>query len=297
VEYSTFGSYPVTLTVSFDNCFESASSSVFIFREPTIDFRVEPGPRCAPALVQFTDESQADSPLLYSWNFGDGGSSTLQNPSHVFTQPGSYSVSLGVIATEGCIDTLYMMQQDAVTIHPSPVSNFSVSPEVTDICHPEVVFTDLSEGAEEIFYWFNDGGTFMDDAEPMIIYPFQNSGYHYPYQVATNEFGCRDTSHQEVYIEPFLIFIPNTFTPDGNEFNNDFNASYALEVLEWEFKIYDRWGEKVFETTDPRIAWDGVYMDEFGLVPSGTYTYVLRYVSCEFPDAWQMMTGHVNVLR
>ncbi|MFN5911115.1 MAG: PKD domain-containing protein [Bacteroidota bacterium] len=297
IEYSTFGTFPVTLTVSFDNCTESASSTVFIFREPTIDFRVEPGPRCAPALVQFTDESVADSPLLYAWNFGDGGTSTAQNPSHTYSEPGSYSVSLGVIATEGCVDTLYLLQQDAVTIHPSPVSAFTVSPEVTDICHPEVVFSDLSQGAEEIFYWFNDGGTFMDDAEPVIVYPYQNSGYHYPYQVAINEFGCRDTSRSEVYIEPFLIYIPNTFTPDGNEFNNDFNAFYALEVLEWEFKIYDRWGELVFETTDPTMAWDGVYMNEFGIVPSGTYAYVLRYVSCEFPDAWQLLTGHVNVLR
>jgi gliding motility-associated-like protein len=100
-----------------------------------------------------------------------------------------------------------------------------------------------------------------------------------------------------LYIEPFVIFIPNTFTPDADEFNGDFNAKFALEVLEWEFKIYDRWGELVFVTTDPQDAWDGVYLSQFGLVQNGTYAYVLRYVSCEFPDAWQMITGHVNVVR
>jgi gliding motility-associated-like protein len=129
------------------------------------------------------------------------------------------------------------------------------------------------------------------------VYAYQNSGSHYPYQVAINEFGCRDTSYQTLFIEPFVIYIPNTFTPDGNEFNNDFNAKYALEVYEWEFRIYDRWGEMIFETTDPEMAWDGVYMNEFGLVQEGTYAYVLRYVSCEFPDVWQQQTGHVNVLR
>ena len=116
-------------------------------------------------------------------------------------------------------------------------------------------------------------------------------------QIATNQFGCKDTSYRELFIEPFIIYIPNTFTPDGNEFNNDFRTKFALEVLEWDFSIYNRWGELVWSTTDPVTAWDGVYMDQFGLVQEGTYSYVLRYVSCELPDSWQMITGHVNVLR
>lgn len=297
VEYATFGTFPVTLTASFLGCSESASSTVFIFREPEIEFSVEPGPHCAPALVQFTDLSQADSPLIYAWNFGDGGSSNQENPAHLYTNPGSYSVSLGIIATIGCVDTLYLMKQDAVTIHPSPVSAFSVDPIQTDICHAEITFTDQSQGASEIFYWFDDSTFFMDNAAPIQTYTYTTSGWHRPIQIATNQFGCTDTSAQELYIEPFIIYIPNTFTPDGNEFNNDFNAKFALEVFEWDFKIYNRWGELVYETTDPQEAWDGVYLDQFGLVQEGSYTYVLKYVSCEFPDAWQIQTGHVNVLR
>lgn len=297
VTYGTFGTFPVTLTASFLGCSESASSTVFIFREPEIQFSVEPGPHCAPSVVQFTDQSQADSPLIYTWNFGDGGTSTQQSPAHLYTNPGSYSVSLGIIATEGCIDTLYLMKQDAVTIHPSPVSAFSVNPIETDICHAEITFTDQSQGATEIFYWFDDSTHFLYNAAPIQTYTYTSSGWHRPIQIATNQFGCKDTSAQELYIEPFIIYIPNTFTPDGNEFNNDFNAKFALEVIEWDFRIYDRWGELVYSTTDPEEAWDGVYLDQFGLVQEGSYSYVLKYVSCEFPDAWQIKTGHVNVLR
>jgi gliding motility-associated-like protein len=297
VVFSNFGSYSVSLTASFDNCAQTATSTVFIFREPVVNFSVQPGPHCAPTIVQFTDLSLSDSPLNYSWTFGDGASSTIQSPAHLYTNPGSYSVGLGITSTYGCVANLYMLQQDAVVIHPSPESSFMVNPEQTDICNAEITFTDQSSGATSLFYWFDDSTRFADNADIIHVHNYQTSGWHRPMQVAINQFGCRDTSYQELYIEPFIIFIPNTFTPDGNEFNNDFYAKFALEIIEWDFKVYNRWGQVVFETTDPQDAWDGVYLSEIGLVQEGTYAYVLRYVSCELPDSWQLLTGHVNVLR
>lgn len=296
VIYNTFGTFPITLTAWFDGCIETSTSNIFIFREPTINFIDELGPRCAPALVQFTDLSIADSPIYYSWSFGDGGTSTLENPSHVYTDPGNYSVGLQIYTTEGCIDTLYMMQQDLITIHPSPISQFTVDPIQTDICHAEITFTDQSIGASSVFYWFDDS-TFFGNQQSLVdlVYNYTTSGWHRPMQIATNEFGCKDTSYQELYIEPFIIFVPNTFTPDGNEFNHDFNAKFALEVLEWELKIYNRWGELLYVSNDPEFGWDGSY--EGKLMQEGTYAYVIRYVSCEKPDSWQMLTGHVNLLK
>jgi len=135
----------------------------------------------------------------------------------------------------------------------------------------------------------------MENALQQQVYTYTTSGTHYPMQVAINEWGCRDTSFQELYIEPFVIYIPNTFTPDGNEFNNDFNPAFALEVYEWELRIYNRWGQLLYETNDPEFGWDGSYNGK--LVQEGVYAYVLRYVSCEQPDGWQMITGHVNLLK
>lgn len=293
VVFDTFGIIPITLTASFNSCSETATSSIFIYREPTIDFRIEPGPRCAPALVEFTDLSTADSPIFYSWDFGDGGTSSLQNPNHEYQLPGMYSVALGIYTTEGCIDTLFLLQQDAVTIHPSPVSAFNVNPKQTDICNPTVTFTDASIGADSIFYWFDDEGPFGFQAN--MQYNYQNSGWHRPMQVAINEFGCRDSSFQELYIEPFIVFVPNTFTPDGNEFNNVFNGKFALEVEEWNMKIFNRWGELVFESNDPTIGWDGTQGST--RVQDGVYAYVITYVSCEKKDFRKVLSGHVNLLK
>lgn len=293
IVFDTSGLIPITLTAYFDNCSETANGSVFIYMEPTIDFRVEPGPRCTPAEVQFTDLSQADSPIFYNWQFGDGGTSDDANPSHIYLDSGTYSVALGIYTTEGCIDTLYLLKQDLVTIYPTPIAKFSIDPKETDICDPAITFTDESEGATSIFYWFDDGTHFAYQTD--IVYPYTTSGWHRPMQVASNDYGCRDTSYQELYIEPFVIYAPNTFTPDGDEFNNTFNAYFGLEVSEWELKIYNRWGELLFVSNDPQYGWDGSYNGQ--LVKEGTYAYILTYVSCEFADKRQVLTGHVNLLK
>src|SRR5574343_44521 len=293
VVFNTFGTIPITLTGSFNSCSESVTHSIFIFREPTINFRVEPGPRCAPALVDFTDLSVADSPIYYSWNFGDGGTSTLSDPSHLYTTPGSYSVGLNIHTTEGCIDTLNMFLQDTVVIHPSPVSDFEIDTKKTDICHADITFSDFSSGANSIFYWFDDSTYFSNEAN--VVHTYQTSGWQRPMQIATNQWGCKDTSYQELYIEPFVIYAPNTFTPDGNEFKNDFNALLALEVYESELRIYTRWGQMIYESLDPNYGWDGSYLGK--LAQEGTYAYTIRYVSCEKPDSWQIITGHVNMLK
>ncbi|MES2800215.1 MAG: PKD domain-containing protein [Bacteroidota bacterium] len=297
VNFTTHGTFPISVTASFNSCQVTATGSVFLFREPTVNFAVEPGPHCVPSYVSFTNLSQSDVPLQYLWNFGDGTTSTLANPTHLYSAVGSYSVSLQIIASYGCVDTLFMMKQDAVVIHPRPTSAFSVSPQSTDICHAEITFTDQSLGAVNLYYEYDDTSNFIENAPAIFIYEYATSGTHWPMQIAENEFGCTDTSFAKIDVEPFTIFIPNSFTPDGNEFNADFVPKFALEILDWELKIYNRWGQLVFVTTDPEESWDGSYKDGVGLVQEGTYAYVLKYISCEFPEDWQIETGHVNMIR
>ncbi len=293
VQFSVPGTIPITLKAYFDNCSKTVTKSIFIYREPTVDFRVEPGDRCVPATVQFTDLSVADSPMTYLWDFGDGATSTLQNPSHQYQNPGMYTVSLSIQTNKGCIAQLTEVKQDVITIHPTPVSAFMVDPKQTDICHAEITFTDQSQGASSIFYWFNDS-TFTGNQANMT-YNYTTSGWKRPMQVATNQWGCKDTSYQELYIEPFVIYFPNSFTPDGNEFNNIFNGQFALEVIEWRLRIYNRWGEMLFESFDPAFGWDGYYQSLS--MQDGTYAYVLHYTSCEKPNETQIITGHVNLLK
>lgn len=293
VVFDTSGIFTVSLTASFLTCSETVSSTVTVFREPQINFSIVPGLQCAPFSAQFIDSSISDTPILYFWEFGDGQTSNEQNPSHIYSNPGIYSVELSIVTLEGCVDTLSLYKPDFVNVRPSPTSKFSVDPLITDICNPEVNFTDLSSGAISYFYNFDDVGQSSNVQNPTFSYT--TSGQKRPMQVVTNQYGCTDTSYQNLFIEPFTVYIPNTFTPDGNEFNGIFDAVIYLPVYEWEFEIFNRWGERLFISEDPTLGWDGTYNGE--IVQDDTYTYKLTYKSCEDINKERIITGHVNLLR
>ncbi|HRP54331.1 MAG TPA: PKD domain-containing protein, partial [Fluviicola sp.] len=83
--------------------------------------------KCEPYPAQFINISSYDAPLLYTWDFGEGGSSTETNPLHIYEHAGTYSVQLTAISTIGCIDTLVVLKQDLMLIHPKPTAGFSMN--------------------------------------------------------------------------------------------------------------------------------------------------------------------------
>lgn len=293
VSFLTAGIQTVTFTASFGNCSDTETKQILITREPTVDFSLADGLKCAPFTAQFTNLASADSPMTYLWDFGDGTTSTQQNPTHIYTEAGFYDVSLTVQTSVGCISTITETKPNYVDVKPSPVSKFIVSPAITDICNPTISFTDQSTDGYLIQYEFDEIGAVSSDKNP--TYDYTASGTFNPIQIATNEFLCKDTSRMTVIIYPNAVFIPNTFTPDGNEFNGVFNAVVALENYGWELKVYNRWGELVFFSNDPKIGWDGTYNGQ--LVQSGLYVYRFRYINCENQDIWLEEKGHVNLMR
>ncbi len=120
-------------------------------------------------------------------------------------------------------------------------------------------------------------------------------GTHYPIQIVTNEFFCSDTARLQIIVEPMVVFVPNTFTPDGNIFNNVFEAKMAFPPIEWEMTIYNRWGEELWKTNDYEDYWDGTYQGK--MMQDGIYTYKIKYVPCGILDDEILITGHVNLLR
>lgn len=295
VEFSTTGNVEITLTGTFEECEETAVHDLYIYAPPTIDFAIAPGLQCAPFNAQFIDLSTSETQIYYSWDFGDGNTSIEQNPTNLYENVGNYPVTLTIMTDAGCIDTLTLTQADIVNVRPVPEAGFSVTPDFTDICHSVIQFLDESQGATEYFYWYDDSTAFYIGTESSPTHQYLYDGMHYPYQVAANEWGCKDTAFNQLYIEPWSVFIPNTFTPDGDEFNNIFVAEHYLEVSEWELIVYNRWGQVLFESYDSSVGWDGTFKGV--IVQDGTYGYTLRYKTCEPLNPDHFITGHVQVLR
>jgi gliding motility-associated-like protein len=98
-----------------------------------------------------------------------------------------------------------------------------------------------------------------------------------------------------VIVEPFSIYIPNTFIPDQNNRNELFIPVTDFDVVAWEFSIYNRWGELIFQTNDPKQAWDGQLNGVMS--QDGIYSYKLKFRSCDKPYIWQAVHGFVTLIR
>jgi gliding motility-associated-like protein len=153
-----------------------------------------------------------------------------------------------------------------------------------------ITFQNLTTGGVSYEWTFGDGNS------STMVHP--NNTYDVPgtYTVtliATNEIGCKDTVQKPITIqEEYWVYIPNTFTPDGNMANNTFDIS-TINIKELEVSIYNRWGQLVYNSKSLRESWDGTYKDF--LVPDGTYTYKVKYVTNS--GIQETLLGHVNVLR
>jgi len=293
VSFDTTGSIQVSLVGEYNICKETAYKQIYIYKSPEIDFRLEPGLQCVPFNAQFTDLSSAETSIFYLWDFGDGTTSNLSSPSHLYTNVGNYPITLTIWTSAGCIDTLSQFEQDIVNVRPIPNAKFTVNPSETDICHSEIQFTDQSTLGFEYLYIFDDGSISNED-NPSHIY--LEHGTLNPFLIVTSEYGCKDTTLETILIEPFTVYVPNAFTPDGDEANTVFNPVVYLDIVDWNLQIYNRWGEIVFETNDPNIGWDGTNITG-KISQDGMYFWKLHYTSCEPTNAQNIITGHISLLR
>lgn len=295
VVFNATGPILVTLTGTHEDCIETVTKEIYLYREPTINFTIQPGLQCAPFNAQFINLSNSETAAFYTWDFGDGTSSNDVNPSHLYNFVGNYPVTLTMQTVEGCIANLNLLQADIVNVRPTPQAGFSLTPDYTDICNSTIAFIDESIGANQWFYFYDDS-TATSSGEASPNYTYLTDGGHYPMQIVTNQYGCKDTSMNYLFIEPFTLYAPNTFTPDGNQFNNQFVPIAYLPVVSWKMQIFSRWGNLVYETTDLYEGWDGTEPDG-KMAQDGTYIWKVTYVSCEPLAQEKIETGHINLLR
>jgi gliding motility-associated-like protein len=141
------------------------------------------------------------------------------------------------------------------------------------------------------WFWDLDNGLTSDMHSPVTTYG--HWGWYDVTLIAYNEIGCTDTVTKPVYIKPeFYFYAPNSFTPDGDRFNNVYEVS-VIGATDFLFQIFDRWGQLVYETTDMYFQWDGTYKGE--ILADAVFVYKARVVDREkFPHTYE---GHIVVLR
>jgi gliding motility-associated-like protein len=262
-----------TVTAS-DGCASpgTATYTVTVMPAPVVNFNSNIYSGCAPLCINLTDASVSGGGLSsWSWDLGGLGTSSLQNPTTCFNNPGQYSISLTVTGNNGCQSTL--VNTNMITVNSLPVASIS-APEVITIMQPEVQFMSTSSDAVTWSWNFGDLASATNTSileHPIHIY--DNPGTYCATLTVTNAGGCISVDTFCVIVEPeFTFFIPNAFTPDGNG-NNDVFTGKGENIQEFEMSVYDRWGELVFFTNDINEGWNGAMRNSGELCQMDVYVY------------------------
>jgi gliding motility-associated-like protein len=288
IVFNAAGTYPVTLTVTENGCTESFTQNVDVYPKPIANYGLGSAISCNLQPVQFIDSSQTP-PLTYFWSFGDGVTSILQNPGHLYPSIGTFPTNLIVTTIHGCKDTFALAAP--ISIFPSPQAGFTVSPHDTSIFYPQVTTVDISTGGVNCNIYWGDGGS-SNNCD--TVHDYSHPGTYNIMQVVTNALGCTDTAYSQVVIEPeYLFWLPNAFTPNGNGLNDVFKPK-VLGVHKYTFLIFDRWGEKIFETHDMNEGWNGFYKSR--LCEQDVYVYKITFVDDVKQDDHQFI-GRVTLVR
>ncbi len=287
----TAGDYSISI-VDNNGCeIDTTVSLVELYDLPIVDFTADITMGCVPLVVGFTSLSGVG--FLCEWNFGDGYEDTgCGSIMHTFSTAGEFDVTLTMTDANGCSNALTKFNY--VETLPLPVANFEFSPTTITILNPAVQFHNYSENAESYSWKFDELGTsFLDN--PTFIFP-EIVENHAVTLTAINEVGCSDSIIKIiVVIDAFSVFIPNTFTPDGDQFNGEFKPYFnGIDLYDYQLTIFNRWGEIVFQSYNVNYGWNGLYGEQ--PAENGVYSYHI-ITKENNSDKKLEYIGHVTLLR
>jgi PKD repeat protein len=277
---------PTTYSVTVTNsCGFEVEDFVYVeFKQlPDVNILPSVSSGCLPLVVQFYDSSTTiwDQIISWTWDFGDGTTSTAQNPEHTYSLADTFLVSLTVQTSGGC------SQSSATSPYPvyvfnNPIAAFSVNSTVLYLPNDPVVCINQSSGATSYAWDFGDGTT---SVLPSPVHNYLNLGTYTLSLISYNQHYCTDTASVEIIATGDIVF-PNAFTPDQNgpsggsydkdDYSNHVFFPFATGVSDFHMLIFNRWGEIVFETNDINIGWDGYYRGK--LAEQDVYVYKARAV-------------------
>jgi gliding motility-associated-like protein len=252
---------------------------------------------CLPFSTSISNTSTGTPYLSTLWDFGNGITSTDMNTTSVtYNAPGCYDVSLSLTTALGCVwDTTF---NDYLCAYPVPFADFSINPQTMTVLNTTGTFSNYSSSADNYEWDFGDGSSTSNEFEPIHSFPSSSAGNYLITLVASTNFGCTDTATRTVMVqESQLIFVPNTFTPDGNEYNQTWLPIITADFDPYEYScfIYNRWGAIIWENHNHEIGWDGKDANGFDIT-QGTYTWKIILKS-PYSDNRKAYVGHLNLLR
>lgn len=259
------GNYFVTV-VDTNGC-SNTSNSIYVDvnQNPIADYSIDGV--CLNTPTTFLNNSilQTGNISTLIWYLGNGEVLHGDSVIYTYTHLGSYTTTLLVISDLGCSDTI----SKAFSILNNPTAEFTFSPKIISTLIPEITFTNTSINTSSVLWNFDDSTTSLLENP---IHEFENPGVYNVMLTVSDTNLCVDSVvHRITMYYDYVLYIPNTFTPNGDGVNDTFGPiGLRMEKYEsFQFIIYNRWGEQVFITEDILKKWDGIDAQ------SGVYNWVV----------------------
>ena len=284
------GSFSIQFTTTGGVFCDDVTDSLTVNVVVPLELGFENSVSCEGNPMTFTDTTNILVGTIdeWLWVFGDGDSSLSQNPIHVFDTDGIYDVKLFTKSSLGCEYTI----TKPVLVEPGPTAAFTFLPTAPQI-NTQVEFTNNAVDANTFEWLFGDLNATSEDENP--TYNYVTAGTYTVTQIVTNSLGCVDSATALINVNEDLIYppaVPSGFSPNGDG-ENDVLLVRGGPFKAVNLKVYNSWGNLLFESNDQAIGWDGTWKDK--LLPAGDYVYTV-YAEMETGEIYQF-TGSISILK
>lgn len=294
-----FGTTTYTVTGTDANgCQGTDDVDIVVQIAPNLSFDFVQTDNCVPVTVAFTNTT-TDNVENCHWLLDDGTQvNGCGDFTHTFTVPGTYGVTLQAQTVgNGCMASIYY--QDIIQVDPLPIAQFSVQEAEITTLNTLVHFNNESQYASSYSWNFGDpDNSTSNQVDAEFEYPAEPGAYTIEL-IAMSANGCVDTTYETILIqEEVLFFVPNTFTPDFDQYNQSFQPVFTsgYDPYDYTLLIFNRWGEVIFESHNTEIGWSGTYGAGGELCPDGTYTWMIEFKTTT-SDERVRKNGLVNLLK
>ncbi len=280
-----------------DACGSAITDSVTIqtYDIPNLNIQSDITSGCEPLNVQFLVPDN-NSNYNYKWTYTNGTNisdiSFGANTTHTFINSGSYNVGVSVTTDKGCKTSFTI--DSLIDVYKKPIARFISNPQTVSIINPQINFTNLSELADYYIWSFGDGDSSMF-ADP--THKYNDISEYTVSLIAVTNYGCKDTVKKTITIvEQPTLYVPTAFSPDGDGINDLFQIqANGIDLDNYNLRIYNRWGELIFESNDIENSWNGTAKGKNTLVELGTYVWLIVYK--DINNVEYQKSGTVTVIR
>ena len=292
IDSSIPGFFTHTFLPNSGQCQTTVNMNITIVPAAPPSFIADKLTGCNPLPVNFSTINPIPG-ANYTWFWNNTEIGTGSNLTYTLNASGYHDITLEYELSSCIESTTY---SDYIFMENDPIASFTSNPNVISAEIEAINFVNSSIGAVSYLWNFGDNSTSID----------QNTSHTYTGAsdnilvslTSSSPLGCSDIYEMTlVVLSDAIFYVPNSFTPDEDEHNQLWKPIFTsgFDVYAFNLKIYNRWGEIIWETNDASESWDGTYGIDGLKVPIGIYNWVIHYES-KINEDRKEISGQINVI-